>query len=109
MRAQNVLDTLTKYGAAVSVKNNQLVIKARSELPQPLLEAVRNHKPELIACLRRQADSTWRLYPFLGRQVKTQSNITGKLLQVFHDRVTLYPAGAPRVVYCRPEEVIADG
>ena len=106
MAVKDILTALTECGAAVSVENDQLVIKTRSELPQSLLEAIRENKQELIAYLRRQNDPVWLLYPSLGKEIRTKSGVRGRLLQVFGGQVAIHPAGGAKVVYAKPEEVI---
>jgi len=45
-----------------------------------------------------------RLYPFLGREVKTPSGI-GKLVQVFERRATVVFSGEGKAGFFRPWEV----
>jgi len=102
-----LLTELKRLGIRISLNENKLRLEAPPGVLTPeLKETIAGHKQELIAYLRRPTDSTWRLYPLLGRRVKTRSGIEGRLLQVFHDRVTIHPPGAAKVTFVRPEEVI---
>jgi hypothetical protein len=106
----SILTELGKRGVAVRVDGETLRLKPREALDNDLLARIREHKPEIIDTLTRseltspEGGSSWpreslavqqrfgqphaRLFPLLGRKVRTPAG-SGTLLQVFKDHVTV--------------------
>ena len=120
----HVLETISRIeelGGRLTVDGGRVryrVPKGKPEV-QPLLAELRNHREEVVnllrqrelpwppACLdaeRRFGHSSARLYPYLGRQVRTPRG-TGQLVQVFTDWATVLLNGADRLSSFTPEEI----
>ncbi|HEV2491966.1 MAG TPA: hypothetical protein VG204_02720 [Terriglobia bacterium] len=85
----------------------------------PVLQHLRAHRDEVVNLLRQREES-WppasleaerkfghaaaRLYPFLGKQVRTPRG-SGQLVQVFTDRVAMLLDGADQLSFFAPDDI----
>ncbi len=114
MDVGQAVETLKSLGANLSLEGEEIHIAYRCrsyELPivRVAIAILKKHKHEAIACLSSKKDihpvepcwpsgshgavekfGDWsaRLYPFIGRTVRTPKGL-GELLQVFRDRATV--------------------
>jgi TubC N-terminal docking domain len=105
--AHSILTEITRRGIAVRVDGETLRFKPRLALDDDLVERIKEHKAEIIravvtegsdqifhssteslAAERRFGQSHAKLFPFLGRKVRTPKG-SGTLIQVFAERVTV--------------------
>jgi TubC N-terminal docking domain len=105
--AHSILDEILRRGIAVRVDGETLRLRPRLALDDGLLARIKEHKaeiiravvtkgsdqafhwsPESLAAERRYGQPHARLFPFLGRKVRTPAG-PGTLIQVFAERVTV--------------------
>jgi hypothetical protein len=103
----DILAELSSRGVAVRVDGETLRLRPREALDDGLLTRVKDHKLEIIHLLmdsKPADDNPWtpesiatehrfgqphaRLFPFIGRKVRTPRG-PGTLIQVFADRVSV--------------------
>jgi len=114
-----LLETLRSLGVTVKVVAGERVrLEPASRIPAELVPQIREAKPEIIAALRRPApdpgeDSVRRfaqphakLFPLLGRKVRTPAGV-GVLWQVFEQQsgVLLDKEAARIVSYFRTSQI----
>ncbi len=97
MNAAAILSELDRRGVRVTADGEALVLKPKRALDAELLAHIREHKPEIIRVIstprapdtvKRFGQQHARLFPFIGRKVRTPGG-PGTLLQVFADRTTV--------------------
>lgn len=117
-----ILSELQARQVELAVVGDRLRFRPVSAVPEPLLEALRAHKAEVMdlvelrswpeaskEAVRRFGKPCARLYPFLGRVVQTPDG-PGRLLQVFAERVTVVLDAEPsRASFFLPSEVRPPG
>ena len=105
--AHSILAEITGRGIVVRVEGETLRLRPRLALDDGLLGRIKEHKaeiirvvltegsdqvfhwpPESLATERRFGQSHVKLFPFLGRKVRTPTG-SGTLIQVFAERVTV--------------------
>jgi hypothetical protein len=105
--AHSILSEITRRGIAVRVDGETLRFRPRVALDDNLVGRIKEHKAEIIRAISTDAsDQEYhspteglateqrfrqpqaRLFPFLGRKVRTPKG-PGTLIQVFAERVTV--------------------
>lgn len=110
MTADEILSELQTRQVELAVVGDRLRFRPVSAVPEPLLEALRAHKAEVMDlvelrswpeaskdAVRRFRQPCARLYPFIGRTIQTPQG-PGRLLQVFPERATVAFAATPGTV-----------
>lgn len=117
-----ILSELQARQVELAVVGDRLRFRPASAVPEPLLEALRAHKAEVMDlvelrswpeaskdAVRRFGKPCARLYPFIGQRVQTPDG-PGRLLQVFAERVTVVLDAEPsRASFFLPSEVRPPG
>jgi hypothetical protein len=120
----DILAELSSRGVAVRVDGEVLRLRPKAALDDDLQARVKDHKREIIHVLTKSkpADGeSWppesidaerrfgqphaRLFPFLGRKVRTPSG-PGTLIQIFADRATvILDSELQKCAVFRPERI----
>ncbi|HSL82534.1 MAG TPA: hypothetical protein VLF66_07130 [Thermoanaerobaculia bacterium] len=122
MRPSEILSELQARQVELVVVGDRLRFRPVTAVPEPLLEALRAHKAEVMDLVELQSwpeisrDAVLRfgkpcarLYPFLGREVETPRG-RGRLLKVFAERVMVVLDTAPsQASFFLPSEVRPPG
>ena len=122
MTPSEILSELQARQVEVVVVGDRLRFRPVTAVPEPLLEALRAHKAEVMDLVElqcwpeasREAVRLYRapyarLYPFLGRTIQTPRG-PGRLLQVFPERATVVLDGErERASVFLPSEVRPPG
>jgi len=122
--AHSILAEITRRGIAVRVDGKTLRLRPRLALDDDLVGRIKEHKAEIIrvvltegsdqalhwppkslAAERRFGQSHAKLFPFLGRKVRTPTG-PGTLIRVFAERVTvLLDSERDKCSFFRPEQI----
>lgn len=122
--AHSILAEIIGRGIAVRVEGETLRLRPRLALDDDLLGRIKEHKadiiravltegsdqplrwpPESLAAERRFRQSHAKLFPFLGRKVRTPTG-PGTLIRVFAERVTvLLDSERDKCSFFRPEQI----
>jgi hypothetical protein len=122
--AHSILAEITRRGIAVRVDGETLRFRPRLALDDDLVGRIKEHKaeiiravvtersgqvfhwpPESLAAERRFGQPHAKLFPFLGRKVRTPTG-PGTLIQVFAERVTvLLDSESDKCSFFRPAQI----
>ena len=122
--AHSIIAEITRRGIAVRVDGETLRLRPRLALDDDLVGRIKEHKaeiirvvltegsdqalnwpPESLAAERRFGQSHAKLFPFLGRKVRTPTG-PGTLIRVFAERVTvLLDSERDKCSFFRPEQI----
>jgi hypothetical protein len=119
--AVDVLAELSRRNVTVRVDGQTLRLRPRTAVDGDLLKRLREHKAEVLTLLKECAAPEWppasldserrfgqphaKLFPFLGRKVRTPSG-PGTLIQVFAERATvLLDSQLHKCAWFTPEEI----